>query len=260
MKQTRTYLLVANWKANPHTVREAKQIFTAAARAAARARGVELVVAPSYAHLSVLRAASRTAVLAAQDISLVADGPHTGIVGFEQLLDLKTRYVIIGHSERRAAGETNELVGEKCALAVSLGIRPIICIGEHTREVGSTEYLTTIKSQLVAAFHGVSKSKVRDIVVAYEPVWAIGRDAVRDARPDEIKEVAIFIRRVIGDLYETKSVPPLTIIYGGSVDAKNAAYILEESGVDGFLVGRASLEPKTFSAIISASHEIARRS
>lgn len=254
MNSKEKFLIVANWKANPDTVKEAKTLFAGIKRAAVKAKYVETVVCPSYMHLPIIKPMAGSIILGSQDFFYEPNGSYTGNVGYESLLDQKIKYAIIGHSERRAAGETDELVGRKVVAAVSNGVRPIICVGENDRDV-HLEYLNLIKQQLISAFAGVPKAKVPSVIVAYEPVWAIGKYAARDPRSEEIKEVVIFIKRVIGDLYKTKSVPPIRILYGGSVDAKNARYFREGSGVNGFLVGRASLDAKAFGLILEAVHE-----
>lgn len=255
MKMKEKLLVVANWKANPDSLRLAKSLVAGIKKNSIKSKNIETIICPPVIFLESLRAAIRPLSLGAQDFFPEPNGAFTGSVGYESLLETKVRYVIVGHSERRDAGETDVLINKKLKTALSVGLTPILCIGEKERTKEMT-YLSVLKQQLVQAFHDVPKAKVRSVIVAYEPVWAIGKHAERSARPDEIKEVVIFIRRVIGDLYKTTSVPPIRIIYGASVDAGNAAYILEESGVDGLLVGRASLTPKAFNEIVSALNTI----
>lgn len=165
------------------------------------------------------------------------------------LADAGSVYSIVGHSERRALGETNEEVSKKVKASLENKIYPILCVGESDRDE-ALEYLNVLRDQIVEAYDKIPKSRVKDIVVAYEPIWAIGKKAKRGATPLEIREMVMFIKRVIGDLYKTKSLPPTKILYGGSVDEKNVSEIISEGGVDGLLIGRASLDPKKFTEIL----------
>jgi len=247
-------LIVANWKANPDSRKLALSILAGTKKAAAGKKHADVVVCPPTLYLESLRSAARPLALGAQDIFTEPNGAFTGSIGYEALRETGIRYVIIGHSERRAAGETDADVNKKLRVALSIGLTPILCVGEAKRE--GLGYLAMIKSQIIMALKDIPKTRVRDLVIAYEPVWAIGKDAARAARPDEVAEVVMFAKRVIGDLYKTNSVPPVRIIYGASVDAGNAANIVAESGVDGLLVGRASLAPKAFAGIIAAINDI----
>lgn len=244
-------IVVANWKANPESLKSAKQIFQGLKKINSKAKGVEIIVCPSYVHLAELKKArgSSSVGLGAQDFFPGSGGAFTGYVGYESLLDLGVKYAIIGHSERRAGGETNEIIAKKMETALLNGVSPILCVGEEERD-GSMAYLDHIKNQLIDAFYKIPKAKVSRVMVAYEPLWAIGKSAKRSANPSEIQEIVIFIKRVLSDLYKTRSVPPIKVLYGGSVSPSGAAEMFSLSGVDGFLVGRASLLPKDFSEIV----------
>lgn len=258
-KERRKTLVIANWKANPDSAKEAREIFAGVKKIAGKFRNLEIVICPSYVHLAELKKARGASSLAlgAQDFFFEPRGAFTGEVGYEALLDTNIKYAILGHSERRAAGEDNEIISKKVLAAIANRVLPILCVGEPTRDE-NLGYLSFLKGQLVDAFYKVPKSKVTSVVIAYEPVWAIGKSAKRNATSAEIKEIVIFIKRVIGDLYKTKSVPPIKIIYGGSVNAKDAAEILSEGGVDGLLVGHASLNAKTFGEILKIADETKR--
>ncbi len=248
-------LIVANWKANPDTLKMAKENLNSIKKFTAKFKNVEVVVCPPVIFLESLKASSKPAILGSQDFFPEARGAFTGSVGYSALLETKIKYAIIGHSERRAVGEDNLLINKKVKTALAVGVRPILCIGESKRDP-NLEYLGLIKLQLSEAFKDVPKSRVKDVVIAYEPVWAIGESAKRNAKPSEIEEIVIFIKRVVGDIYKTESVPPIKVIYGGSVSEKDVQYIFEESGVDGLLVGRASLVPKIFGEIIKITSEL----
>ncbi len=251
MKIKEKLLVVANWKANPDSLRLAKSLVSGIKKNSLKSKGVETVVCPPIIYLESLRPVIRPLSLGAQDLFSEPNGPFTGSVGYLSLMETKVRFVIVGHSERRAMGETDIDVNKKVITALSIGASPIICVGEKSR-TDDMSYLGILKTQITEAFKGVPKSKVKDVVIAYEPIWAIGKNADRGATPSEINEVSIFIKRVIGDMYKTSSVPPVRIIYGGSVNPSNVESLIRESRVNGFLVGRASLTPKAFNEIVTA--------
>lgn len=256
MKNNRR-IVIANWKANPETLKEAKQIFQSIKKNNSKLRNIDIVVCPSYIHLNELKKlkGSSSVSLGSQDFFEAPSGAFTGYVGYESLLDASIKYAIIGHSERRALGETNEIISSKILAALAQNICPIVCVGESQRDE-NLDYLNFLKEQLIEAFYNVPKQKVSKIIVAYEPIWAIGKSAKRNASPDEIKEISIFIKRVVGDLYKSKSLPPIKIVYGGSVNTKNVEDILKGAGVDGLLVGGASLKTKDFAEILKISDSL----
>ena len=160
----------------------------------------------------------------------------------------------LGHSERRAMGEKNEDVNKKIKAALSLGIIPIVCIGEKERDQNH-EYLAFVKEQIEVGFKNIPKETLSKIIIAYEPVWAIGKNAAREATPEEFLEMRIFIKKVLSIMFGVKNEIP-RIIYGGSADEKNVLDFVKNGEADGFLVGRASLDPKKFSNIINTIENI----
>ncbi len=255
MKKVRAPLIIANWKANPDSLKIAKSYLSAIKTIASKNKSVDIVVCPPIIFLESLKNSARPAVLGAQDFFPEASGAFTGSVGYEALLETKIQYAIIGHSERRAAGETDVVINKKVKTALAVGVSPILCVGEATRDQ-NLAYLAFLKNQITEAFKDVPKSRVAQIIIAYEPIWAVGAAAKRNAKPSEIEEIVIFIKRVIGDLYKTKSVPPVRIVYGGSVTSRDARDIMIESGVDGILVGRASLNGAAFADIVHCVSDI----
>lgn len=248
-------LVVANWKANPDTLKMAKENLNATKKFASKFKNVEVVVCPPTIFLESLKGSTKPVSLGAQDIFVEPRGAFTGSTGYAALIETKISHVIIGHSERRAMGEDDALINKKLKVALLNKLTPILCVGESKRDA-NLEYLGFLKGQLTEAFKDIPKSQVRNIVLAYEPIWAIGANAKRNAKPSEIEEIVIFIKRVVGDIYKTASVPPVKILYGASVDEKDTQDIIEGSGVDGLLVGRASLTPKIFGEIIRITSEI----
>lgn len=258
MKKERSkWLIVANWKMNPVHLKEAVLLMNSTKKTANTLRNTETVVCPPFIFLEKLKTSGHRCVLGAQDTFYEPEGSFTGNISYLQLKNLGIKFVILGHSERRAMGETNEMVNLKVKSVLKGVMTPIICIGESKRDEKGA-YLEVIKNQIQEALAGLPKNSAKDVVIAYEPLWAIGKTATRQATTKEIFEVSIFIKKIISDLYEMKSVPPTKILYGGSVDEKNTEEILKESGVDGLLVGRASLDGKRFGQILKISDSVKR--
>jgi triosephosphate isomerase len=215
-------------------------------------RGAEIVVAPPFVYIDAigtLLGGSNALALGAQDASPYAPGPHTSQISLAMLQDLEVQYVILGHSERRALGEDDAMVNEKLRAAVKEGFTGVVCVGEHTRDAGG-HYLSLIEEQLRRALLGISKAKLDRVVIAYEPLWAIGTGM--NATPADVHEIKIFIERILSDTYGRTYARRVRILYGGSVNSKNARELFSDGAVDGFLVGGASLKAEEFIGIIDA--------
>lgn len=251
------WLVVANWKMNPTTLKVAKQNFISIKKTANKLRKVDTVVCPPFLYIESLRSPGNRCVLGAQDLFYEAEGSFTGQVSYLSLRNSGVKYCIIGHSEKRSMGETEEGINKKIKSSLRGMITPILCVGESVRD-SSGEYLILLKKQIEEALLGLPKNSIKDIIIAYEPLWAIGKDAQKPATKEEVFEVVIFIKKIVSDIYNTKSVPPTKILYGGSVNEKNIAYFAEGTEVDGFLVGRASLNPKVFNDILKKLEIIKR--
>ena len=190
----------------------------------------------------------------AQNVFYEKNGAYTGEVSADMLKDLGVKYVIIGHSERRQYfGETDLTVNRKVLSALEAGLHPIICVGEtlEQRELGITMELIAL--QVKSALAGVPAEKLRKCVIAYEPVWAIGTG--KTATSEQAEEVCREIRAIIRDMYGARAARGVSILYGGSMNAKNAAELLAQPDVDGGLIGGASLKPNDFATIIAATGE-----
>lgn len=243
-------MIVANWKMNPPTFREARALLEATKKAADMGKNVSIIVAPPAIYLRELRASYRGKKLsfAAQNAHFEKSGAFTGEISLMQLKDAGISAVIIGHAERRAMGETNDDTRKKVAAALSAGIAPVLCVGEVKR--GSEgEHWSFIKEELRAGFADVPAGKIPRVVVAYEPVWAIG--AATPMTPRDMHEVAIFIRKAIVELYGDKGMS-VKILYGGSIDEGSAPAMLQQGDVDGLLAGRASAEGAKMLALVRA--------
>ncbi len=256
-KEKQKWLIVGNWKMNPVSGKLAKQIFSSIKKTANKMRNVDTVICPPFIYIENLKTSGHRFTLGSQDLFQEAEGSFTGNISYLQLKNLGVKYSIVGHSEKRAMGETNEDVNKKVKASLRGMMTPIICIGEKERDEAG-EYLKAIKEQLLSSLSGLPKTSIKDIVIAYEPVWAIGSTATREPTSKEIFETSIFIKKVLSDIYDTKSIPPTKILYGGSVDDKNIESILKNGGVDGVLVGRASLDPKKFGEILKKAENLSR--
>ncbi|MBI3627488.1 MAG: triose-phosphate isomerase [Candidatus Sungbacteria bacterium] len=258
------YLAVANWKMNPGTEGEALDLFSTTLNAAKSARNVEVVVCPPFPFLSAierrwgihdLEMRSEAAVhLGAQDLFWERDGAYTGEVSGPMEKELGVSYVIIGHSERRRLlGETDEMVNKKLQRAFETGLHPILCIGEKERM--GDDIPEIVGDQLKKATQGISGMFIESLVVAYEPVWAIGTG--KPDTPESMHKAAIYIRKVLAEMHGEGSVSHARVLYGGSITSTNvASFIRETSGeVQGVLVGGASLKDD-FAKIISSLEEI----
>jgi triosephosphate isomerase (TIM) len=243
-------LVVANWKMNPASLKEAESLWTSIAKSNKPTRDAEIVVCPSFPYLYVSKKLKfKNITLGAQDVSSDAEGAHTGEVSASMLASLGVKYVIVGHSDNRKAGDTNEVVNKKILQALKSKLKVILCIGESTRDDHGF-YLSFLKTQIHECFAGVSRAQLANIVIAYEPIWSISTNpnAVEDTPADSL-EISIFILKTLSDIFSTSSAKDVRILYGGSVNEINAQSFLEHGGVSGVLVGRASLDPKKFTKI-----------
>jgi len=247
-------MIVANWKMNPGTLAEARHLFTQTKRAASRLENILTIICPPFPYLAAFAHSGTTRVaLGAQNASFQNGGRLTGEVSPEMLRDLGVSYVIVGHSERRALGETDEIVAAKVRAVVAEGMIPILCVGERERDTEG-RYFETLKNQIAGSLARLPRASFRSLVIAYEPLWAIGKSAREAMAPRAVFETAIFIRKAFTDLYGAESAQAPQILYGGSVEEENTAAILSEGGVDGLLVGHKSLEPESFITILKRAN------
>lgn len=241
-------ILVANWKMNPPTFKEAKKLFEVTKKASDNGKNVTVIVAPPSIFLRELSIAykGKRISFAAQNAHYEVGGAHTGEISLGEVRDAKVNYVLIGHAERRAGGESNEDTRKKVAATLVAGMTPILCVGEKSRSV-SGEHFTYVREQLVAGFADVPAGKIAKVLVAYEPVWAIG--AEKPMTPRDMHEMCIFIRKSVVDRYGTAGLN-IKVLYGGSIDAESAPDMMRDGDVDGLLVGRASTDAEKVSALI----------
>ncbi len=248
-------IIIGNWKMNPLTLKEAEKLFSGEEKAVLRIKKTKVVICAPFVYLERLKKISKNIMLGAQDTFWGESGAFTGEISSEMLYDVGARYVIVGHSERRALGESNIGINKKVKAAIAAGLIPVLCVGESSRDE-SHGYFNLVKEQVEECLEGIKKSSTPKIIVAYEPVWAISTTiGRRDATPSDCMEMAIFIRKILSDKFgsEAKNVP---VIYGGSVNEKDAEGFLRDGGVEGLLPGRASLNEKKFSEIIRIAENI----
>lgn len=243
-------LVVANWKSYK-TVAEALAFARELGERAPRGRA-QAVVCPPFTALVALGPPLRgLAELGAQDVSAHDEGPHTGEVAARHLVELGCRFAIVGHSERRAAGETDALVRAKVRAALRGGLDPILCVGETKDERRGGRTQVVVSDQLRAALEGLEPEVVPRVVVAYEPRWAIGQGVT--PTPLEVADVLAHVRGVVDRLAGAAAAAATAVLYGGSVSEKNAAALLGLPGCAGALVGGASLKAAAFAQIIEAA-------
>jgi len=254
-RNTAKKVIIGNWKMNPGSAKEAQKLFSDVAKAVSRIKKTEVVICSPFIYLEKLKNLSRKINLGAQDAFWGDVGPYTGEVSAEMLYDIGVRYVILGHSERRALGEESGDVNKKIKSALAAGLRPVVCVGESTREEDHG-YFNLVKVQVEECLAGISKNSISKIIIAYEPVWALSSTVNRrDATPEDAREMAIFIRKILSDKFGAEAVN-MRIIYGGSVSGKDAKDFLQDGGVDGLLPGKASLDAKKFTEIIKIAENL----
>lgn len=248
----RTALVVGNWKLNPSSLADAQKLIDGIGKKYKQKELQHIAVAPSFVHLSEVakKIGKKPIALSAQDVGTEVMGPFTGEVSAGQLRDLKVEYVIIGHSERRAMGETDEQVQKKVLLALKHKLTPIVCIGERERDTQGN-FFTFVETQVKALAGVLQASDIKKVVIAYEPIWAIGTG--KTATASDVKEMQLFLFAVLTKLYDKPTAQKVTLLYGGSVKPDNAKELHKEGGMNGFLVGGASLKAEDFLAIIKAT-------
>lgn len=250
-------IIIGNWKMNPDHPKEAVKLFKEVLSSTSKVKKTEIVFCPPYIYLEGLRKISKRNILGAQNVfsenSGVNGGAFTGEVSMNMLSNLGVKYIILGHSERREMYETNLDINKKLKIIPNT-IIPILCVGEKERD-DNHEYLNVIKTQLEDCLDGISKNTLNNLIIAYEPVWAIGKNAVRQATSLEFREIGILIKKILTDKFGAKNILNLRIIYGGSVHPENAYEFLKEGESHGFLVGRDSLNSKKFSEIIKITED-----
>ncbi len=249
----RQIIIAGNWKMHK-TPAETLRFLNSLKVKAVNITNVEMVVCPSFVSLAVASEALKdTRIrLGAQNMFWETEGAFTGEVSAPMLKDVGCTYVILGHSERRQYfGETDETVNKRMHRALAEGLKPIMCIGETLQERENGQMHAVLERQVSGGLQGVSAEQMQDIVLAYEPVWAIGTG--KTATPQQADEAHQYIRGIIERAYGTQVAQAVRIQYGGSVKPTNAGELLGQENIDGALVGGASLDAESFVEIIKAA-------
>ena len=245
--------IIGNWKMHT-TSAEARQLAKAVVVGMSRVARVSVAICPPFPYLALvgeILKGSRVA-LGAQNLYPEKEGAFTGEVSPTMLLDLGCKYVILGHSERRhKLGESDTFINHKVRVALAAGLNVIFCVGETLVQRNAGRTKTVLDRQLVQGLAHLSAVTLTRLIIAYEPVWAIGSTG-HDATPQQVQEAHAIIRHRFGRMFGTKSAEALSIQYGGSVKPKNATALLSRLGVDGALIGGASLHASQFLAIVRA--------
>jgi len=247
-------LIAGNWKMHK-TLAEATALAQEVREKMATPPAAEVVLAPPFTALAAVAQvlAGSQIKLAAQDTFWEKQGAFTGEISPLMLADVGCQYVIIGHSERRQYfGETNDTVNRKIKAALSVGLNPIVCIGETLEEREAGQTLTRVVKQLEEGLAGLAADQIARLVVAYEPIWAIGTG--RTATPEQAQEVHAFIRQQLRDRFGDEVAKNRRLLYGGSVTPENISELIREPDIDGALVGGASLKAETFLRIAALGH------
>jgi triosephosphate isomerase (TIM) len=245
-------LVIGNWKMNPISLLDAKKIFSEIKRSQKKFSGTSVMIAPPAIYLPDLsRINKNTSIqLGVQNINPLPSGAHTGELSLPMVQEFGATFSIIGHSERRGNGETNDEVALKVVSLLKHRITPVVCIGESERDEAGN-FFVFIEAQIKSVLSQVPKTRYKDIVFAYEPIWAIGTG--KNATIDDIMEMQLFIQKVITKFASRTTANQIKILYGGSVHGGNAGLLFQSGALDGFLVGGASLKPTEFLAIVTAT-------
>ncbi|MCI8332399.1 MAG: triose-phosphate isomerase [Clostridiales bacterium] len=252
-KSVRKAVIAGNWKMNK-TPAQTTALIQELAPLTKGQDGCDIVVCTPFVDLAnALEATKGTNIkVGAQNVHFEAAGAFTGEISAEMLCEMGVEYVIIGHSERRQYfGETDETVNKRVKAALASGLTVILCVGEmlDERENGITNEIVAMQTKM--ALLGVTADQMNKVIIAYEPVWAIGTG--KTATADQAEEVCAFIRSVLADLYGEEAAKTVPVQYGGSMNAGNAAELLAKENIDGGLIGGASLKPADFAKIIQAA-------
>ena len=254
----RKKLIAGNWKMNAgykDSEKLAKEIESKLDKK--NFQKTDVLICPSFISLGIINKTIKDSELklGAQDLFYENDGAYTGEISASMLKSVGCEYVIIGHSERRKYfHETNKVINKKIIKAIEAGLKPVVCVGESLEEREDEIYEGVIEKQLREGLADISKEQMKNLVIAYEPVWAIGTGL--NATPDQASKMHRFIADVVTKLYDDEVTNDLIILYGGSVNAKNAKEMLSTCGVDGALIGGASLKADEFAEIVKTASSL----
>ncbi len=257
-------LIIANWKCNPTTSKEAEHLFVAVKKEVRNIKNVEVVICPPFVWLGQIfeelssskkglapQSVAGNLRLGAQDCFWEERGAYTGEISPLMLKNLGCQYVIIGHSERRKYfQEADEIINKKVKAALKTRLRPVLCIGEEVED----EIGLVVGEQIENGLAGIAAARVREVAIAYEPVWAIGTGL--PCSPDGAMKAALFVRKTLTKLYDRSIAEKVKILYGGSVTSQNAIDYIKGAMMDALLIGQASLNATEFVKIVNKINEL----
>ncbi len=253
----RRFLIAGNWKMNCGPNEAAELLEGLKNRKSEVSEDVDVLVCPPFVSLSMaVNYLHDTDIqVGAQNFHYEDNGAYTGEISATMLEESGCNYVLVGHSERREYfGETDELVNKKAHKALAHSLVPVICVGETLEERKSGVHFDLVSDQVKIALRGISSIEVLDIVIAYEPIWAIGTGET--ASPEQAQEMHAHIRTILADIYDAETASAIRILYGGSMKPGNAEELLSQTDVDGGLIGGASLSAEGFSEIITTAEKL----
>lgn len=253
----RKYLIAGNWKMNKNAAETAALVDEIVA-AVGNDTSVSAVVCPPFTSVATAsdKAANSNVGVGAQNMYFEASGAYTGEISAEMLRHLHVDWVILGHSERRAIfGESDELINKKVKVALENSLQPILCVGETIEEREAGDTLKVVETQLTEGLRDVKDEDATLVVIAYEPVWAIGTG--KTATPEMAQEVHAYIRKLLNALFGEEKGEQIRVLYGGSMKPENADELLAQKDIDGGLIGGASLKSSSFVALIDSAKKLA---
>ncbi|MBU2578527.1 triose-phosphate isomerase [Patescibacteria group bacterium] len=255
-------IIVANWKMNPATLQEAKQLFNSIKKSIKNIKNTEVVICPPFVYLPNIKSQISNIKLGSQDCfwenSSTNRGAFTGEISPSMLKNLGCQYVILGHSERKQhIGETDEMINKKVEVVLKNNLRAILCVGETKKEREAGQTKKVLKKQLEKCLKkiiGLSNRQLANLIIAYEPIWAIGPGG--PCSVSEALENILFLKKIIARNFNQKIGKNISIIYGGSITSQNAFDFLKEKEINGVLVGSASLKADEFASITKQAQKI----
>jgi triosephosphate isomerase len=243
-------IIVGNWKMNPDSLAKAKEVLNNLKKAGLKLDKIKTVICPPFIYMPEVASGLKNAKnfsLGAQDVHFVEGGAYTGEVSLSMLKSFGCKYVIVGHSERRETGDTDEMVSKKVGIVSKGGLTAILCVGEKTRD-DHGDFLHMLREQIIKSLNKVNRPMLKNLVIAYEPVWAIG--AKQAMTSNDLHQTIIFIRKTLSDLYGRDCADKIQVLYGGSVGPKNTTDLIQAGTAEGLLIGRESLKVKDFIQVL----------
>lgn len=244
-------IIIANLKSSNNLYKEVEKKINLLVKKLLKDKSkVDLIISPTFLHLPGLKNFFKKSItLSAQDVSFFENGSHTGEVVAESIKDIGINYVIVGHSEKRDFGDTQEIVVQKVKNAIKNDLKVVLCIGEKDRDEG-IKYLKLIENQITTVFDAIDKNKYENIIIAYEPVWAINNKNNISIDAHSLHSMVVYIRKILLEKYGDNVSKNINIVYGGSINDENAQDIFWNGEVQGLLIGRASWEVDSLVSII----------